>query len=58
VVVKSTSTNPSGGTLTVFVGAGGSEKGYFDMPPPPIEYALSPSRTGSYQREYTLSVDR
>jgi len=58
VVVKSYSTNPAGGALTLFVGAGGSEKGYFDMPPPPIEYALSASKIGTAQREYTLSVDR
>jgi len=58
IVVKSYSTNPAGGSLTLFVGAGGSEKGYFDMPPPPIEYALSASKTGTAQREYTLPVDR
>jgi hypothetical protein len=58
IVIKSYSTNPSGGTLTVFVGAGGSEKGYFDMPPPPVEYALSASKVGAGQRDYTLNVDR
>jgi hypothetical protein len=58
VLVKSYSTNPSGGSFTLFVGPGGSEKGYFDMPPPPVEYALSSARNGTSQREYTLSVDR
>lgn len=58
VLVKSVSSNPSGGTLTVFLGSGGSEKGYFDMPAPQVEFGLGSTRVGATQREYTLTVDR
>jgi hypothetical protein len=58
VVVKSTSSNPSGGPLTVFAGAGGTEKGHFDMPSPAIEYGLGPGKKGTHERTYTLTVDR
>jgi hypothetical protein len=58
VVVKSVSSNPSGGTFTLFIGSGGSEKGYFDMPAPQVEFGLAPNRSGTSQREYVLTVDR
>ncbi|MEQ1568865.1 MAG: hypothetical protein ABMA64_24720 [Myxococcota bacterium] len=58
ILVRSYSDNPSGGSLTLYLGAGGSEKGYFDMATPPVEFGLSASRSGTVEREYTLSVDR
>lgn len=56
--VKSTSSNPSGGTLTVFAGAGGSANGTFGMSAPQVEFGLGPNQIGSQQREFTLNVDR
>jgi hypothetical protein len=56
--IRSFSTEPAGGSLTLFIGPGGSEKGYFDMPLPPVEFGLSSTRSGTYERQYTLSVDR
>lgn len=58
VVLRSTSTNPGGGALTVFAGAGGTEKGHFDMPSPSIEYGLGAGKTGTHERKYTITVDR
>ncbi|MEQ1501809.1 MAG: hypothetical protein ABMB14_06240 [Myxococcota bacterium] len=58
VIVKSTSTGASGGSLTLFAGVGGSDKGFFDMPTPQIEYGLGPTRSGVAERTYTLTVDR
>lgn len=58
VVLRSVSSNPGGGPLTVFAGAGGTEKGHFDMPSPVVEYGLGPGKTGTHERQYTLNVDR
>jgi hypothetical protein len=58
VIVKSSSTNPTGGIFAVYLGAGGAEKGAFDMPAPVVNYELGSSRTGPYQREYNFTVDK
>jgi hypothetical protein len=58
VVVKSSSSSPTGGIFAVYLGAGGSEKGSFDMPSPAVNYELGSSRTGPYQREYNFTVDK
>lgn len=58
ILIRSTSTNASGGPMMVFAGAGSTENGKFDMPSPTVEYGLAASRKGNYQREYTLLVDR
>jgi hypothetical protein len=58
VLVKSSSTNPTGGIFAVYLGAGGSEKGSFAMPSPAVNYELGASRTGPYQREYNFTVDK
>lgn len=58
ILLRSTSTNASGGSFTVYGGSGSNDKGALNMPNPSIEFGLSSSRTGAYQREYTLSVDR
>lgn len=58
VVVKSSSANAGGGIFAVYLGAGGSESGSFDMPSPAVSFEIGASRSGPYQREYTLTVDR
>jgi hypothetical protein len=58
VLVRSVSTTPSGGTLTIFVGAGGSDKGTFAMSRPQVEYGVGARQSGPQQRAFTLNVDR
>jgi hypothetical protein len=58
VQLNASSANPAGGTLTVFVGAGGSDKGYFELSAPQVEFGLTAGKSGTIQRDYLLTVDR
>lgn len=58
VIVKSISTNAGGGPLAVFAGPGGTVNGAFELPNPPVDFGVSASRSGVYERQYTLVVDR
>jgi hypothetical protein len=57
VVVKSTSTDASGGTLYVFLGPGNDESGTVVMDKPEVQFGVGSSRTGAYQREYAIEVN-
>lgn len=58
VVVKSNSTNPTGGSLYVYLGTGSDQSGTVVMDAPTVQYGVGASRSGPFQREFTLTVDR
>jgi hypothetical protein len=58
VLVKSSSTNPTGGSFYVYLGTGSDQSGTVVMDNPAVSFGVGSSRSGPYQREYTLNVDR
>lgn len=56
VVVKSSSSSASGGVFAVYLGEGSANNGPFRMPSPAVSFEIGASRSGPYQREYTLLV--
>ncbi len=56
VVVKSTSTNPGGGALYVYVGTGSDRSGTVVMDEPIVQYGVGSNRNGPLEREYTIQV--
>lgn len=58
VLVKSSSTNPTGGSFYVYLGTGTDQAGTVVMDNPAVSFGVGSSRSGPYQREYTLDVDR
>jgi hypothetical protein len=58
VLVKSSSTNPTGGSFYVYLGTGSDQSGTVVMDNPAVSFGVGSSRAGPYQREYTLNVDR
>lgn len=57
VVLRSVSTQASGGPLYVYVGHGSDRDGTVMLEQPEVQFALGASRSGTYQREYTVNVD-
>jgi hypothetical protein len=57
IVVKSNSSAATGGTLYVFIGPGNDQSGTVVMDHPEIQFGVGSSRTGPYQREYSITVN-
>lgn len=58
VLVKSSSASPTGGSFYVYLGTGSDQSGTVVMDNPAVSFGVGSSRSGPYQREYTLNVDR
>lgn len=58
VIVKSNSVNPAGGSFYVYLGTGSDQSGTVVMDNPSVQFGAGASRTGPFQREYALNVDR
>lgn len=58
VTVRSNSTNPTGGTLYVFMGTGSDSSGTVEMKQPLVQYGVGSTRTGPMSRDFTIAVDR
>jgi hypothetical protein len=56
VVVRSESTNASGGTFYLYFGSGRDDAGTVVMDPPQIQFGIGASRAGAYERQFTLAV--
>jgi len=57
VLVKSSSSGASGGTLYVFIGPGSDQSGTVVMDKPEGQFGVGSSRTGAYEREYAVQVN-
>ena len=57
MVVKSNSSSASGGTLYVFIGPGSDQSGTVVMDKPEVQFGVGSSRTGPYEREYSIQVN-
>lgn len=58
VTVKSSSVSPTGGSFYVYLGTGSDQSGTVVMDNPSVQFGAGASRSGPFQREYTLNVDR
>ena len=56
VKVVSNSVNPSGGSLIIYIGPGNNQSGTVVMDQPAVQYGVGATRTGPFQREYTVTV--
>lgn len=57
VLLRSTSTQAAGGPLYVYLGSGSDRDGTVMLEQPEVQFALGASRSGTYQREYTVTVE-
>jgi hypothetical protein len=58
ILMKSNSTNASGGSFYVYIGTGSDESGTVVMDNPQVQFGLAAKRSGPFSRTYTLEVDR
>ncbi|MFT4627618.1 MAG: hypothetical protein ACI8PZ_006305 [Myxococcota bacterium] len=58
VMLRSNSTNATGGALYVYLGTGSDQSGTVVMDAPEIQFGVGKSRAGAYERRYTLDVPR
>lgn len=56
VAMRSNSVDATGGTLYLYVGTGRNDSGTVIMDAPDIQFGLGTSRSGPYEREYTVTV--
>lgn len=57
VLLRATSAQASGGPLYVYLGSGSDRDGTVVLEQPEVQFALGASRSGTYQREYTVTVE-
>ncbi len=58
VKIRSNSVNASGGTYYVYIGTGSDQSGTVVMENPMVQFGVASTREGSYDRTFTLDVDR
>lgn len=58
VRIRSNSANPTGGAYYVYIGTGSDKSGTVVMDNPTVQFGVSAGKSGPYEREYTLVVDR
>ena len=58
VKIRSNSVNSGGGTFYVYIGTGSDQSGTVVMENPMVQFGVSSSRQGQYDRSFTLNVDR
>jgi len=56
VTMRSTSQDASGGAMYVYVGTGSNDDGTLMMDTPKVQFGLGPTRSGPYERKYTVQV--
>jgi len=56
VLLQSTSTTPTGGTLHVFLGGGGDESGTVVMDDPAVQFEVDATASGPAEQTFTLSA--
>ncbi len=56
VVVRSNSVNATGGSFYVFIGTGSDQSGTVVMDDPTVQFGVGATRSGPYEREYTLDA--
>ena len=56
IQIRSNSTGGGGGSLYVYLGTGSDRSGTVVMDEPAVQYGLGASRTGPFERSYTLQV--
>jgi hypothetical protein len=54
----SNSVSPTGGSFFVYVGTGSNQSGTVVLDNPIVQFGVGNNRTGPYEREFTMSVDR
>ncbi len=58
VKVRANSVNAAGGTFYVYIGTGSDQSGTVVMENPMVQFGVSNTRQGQYDRTFTLNVDR
>jgi hypothetical protein len=58
VKVVSQSTNPTGGSFYVYMGTGSNQSGTVVLDNPIVQFGVGTNRSGPYEREFTMTVDR
>ncbi len=58
VEMRSSSREPAGGSLYVYVGTGSDRSGTVVMDEPVVQFGVGSDRSGPYSRTFTLTVDR
>jgi hypothetical protein len=58
VKIRSNSVNAAGGTFYVYIGTGSDQSGTVVMENPMVQFGVSSTRQGEYDRAFTLNVDR
>jgi len=58
VKVRANSVNAAGGTFYVYIGTGSDQSGTVVMENPMVQFGVSNTRQGQYDRAFTLNVDR
>ena len=56
IQIRSNSAGGGGGSLYVYLGTGSDRSGTVVMDEPAVQYGLGASRTGPFERSYTLQV--
>lgn len=56
ITMRATSTDAAGGPLYVYVGTGSNDEGTLMMDTPAVQFGLGATRSGPYEREYTVEV--
>jgi hypothetical protein len=58
IKVVSNSVNPSGGSFYVYMGTGSNQSGTVVLDNPIVQFGVGANRSGPYEREFTMTVDR
>lgn len=56
VLLRSNSVEAGGGTLYVYIGTGSDQSGTVVMDAPQVQFGLGPSRSGTTERTYSITV--
>lgn len=58
VKLVSNSMSPTGGSFYVYMGTGSNQSGTVVLDNPIVQFGISAARSGPYEREFTMTVDR
>lgn len=58
VRLASNSDSPTGGSFYVYMGTGSNQSGTVVLDNPLVQFGIGASRSGPYEREFTMTVDR